>query len=365
MGSKPKALFVSFNDINKQDYGGAQCSGRNFDALQKLCQVDYFHIKKKSNFSSFNSLVSGLFPPVSSDDCKKILSRIKVENYSFLFLDSSLLGILASKIKLNFDMPIIVYFHNVEFDYINVRFRWHSPLRWLYKASAWFNEKKILDCSDLAISLHDRDQCRLNSLYGYSTSVNIPISFTNRISDKKLESCYKKINFVKEQKDFSDCLFVGAFGEANYQGIRWFVNNVLPFVNVNLTIVGKGFESVKSEFALKNINVLGFVDDLESLYINADFVISPLLFGGGMKVKIAEALMYGKTIFGTSESFVGYDVDRHIGAVCDTQEQFVIAINDYVCNTVKYNEHSRALFKKKYCSDIIDLTFYKVLCDFL
>ncbi len=39
-----------------------------------------------------------------------------------------------------------------------------------------------------------------------------------------------------------------------------------------------------------------------------DYIISPIFVGGGMKVKTCEALMYGKNIIGTSESFEGYDI---------------------------------------------------------
>lgn len=42
---------------------------------------------------------------------------------------------------------------------------------------------------------------------------------------------------------------------------------------------------------------------------NADFLIAPIFEGSGMKLKTAEALMYGKTVFGTTEAFEGYDVD--------------------------------------------------------
>lgn len=39
-------------------------------------------------------------------------------------------------------------------------------------------------------------------------------------------------------------------------------------------------------------------------------MVMPIFSGSGMKVKTAEALMYGKFLIGTKEAFEGYEIDE-------------------------------------------------------
>ena len=115
-------------------------------------------------------------------------------------------------------------------------------------------------------------------------------------------------------------------------------------------------EKYKEKFEKMNskVKVLGTVDSLDEYYLNADVVIAPIFSGGGMKVKTAEALSYGKTIFGTKEAFEGYEVDYDkIGGLCNTKEEFIEKINKYIKwweenNKPKFNEYSKTIFKEKY-----------------
>ena len=74
-------------------------------------------------------------------------------------------------------------------------------------------------------------------------------------------------------------------------------------VNAEILIIGKGFETLKNDLECDNVKVIGTVEDVSEYFYRADFVIAPIFEGSGMKLKTAEALMYGKTIFGTTEAF--------------------------------------------------------------
>jgi hypothetical protein len=92
-------------------------------------------------------------------------------------------------------------------------------------------------------------------------------------------------------------------------------------------------------------------------------MVSPIFKGGGMKVKTCEALMYGKNIFGTSEAFIGYEIDYDkVGALCNTKEEFIDTINNY-CSTKreKFNEYSRKCFLENYSFDATLEKFEKLL----
>ena len=148
-------------------------------------------------------------------------------------------------------------------------------------------------------------------------------------------------------------LFVGSLFYANYFGIKWFSENVCPYINVPILVVGKGFERLKEEFQnTPNLSIIGEVPDLAPYYNYATFIVSPIFDGSGMKTKTAEALMYGKWIIGTSEAFEGYKIINGItGLFCDSKEDFITAINNY--KGERYIPSVRQLFKANYSLDVI------------
>ncbi len=205
-----------------------------------------------------------------------------------------------------------------------------------FKASH-YNEKLAIKYSDYCITLNPRDTKRLYEVYGGKSNLKLPITFEDKYS--------KNINNLLKEKDY--ILFVGSLFFANYHGIKWFVENVMPHINKKLLIVGKDFETKKSELERENVEVIGSVDDLTPYYLNASCMIMPIFEGAGMKVKTAEALMYGKTIYGTTEAFEGYEVEyNEVGGLCNTKEEFIEKINNDK-NEV-FNEYSRKIFLEKY-----------------
>lgn len=96
------------------------------------------------------------------------------------------------------------------------------------------------------------------------------------------------------------------------------------------------------------VQVHDFADDLSLFYDAADFVISPIFLGSGMKTKTGEALMHGKAVLGTTEAFEGYDIDcSKAGARCDTAEEFIRAIKHFQLRSTNHT-YNRTAFIEKY-----------------
>ena len=143
-------------------------------------------------------------------------------------------------------------------------------------------------------------------------------------------------------------LFVGSYFFGNTKGLSWFCKEVLPYTDIHLTIVGSGMESFKKDIdSFNRISIFSNVPDLAPFYRDADFVVLPITTGGGMKVKTAEALKYGKYIIGTKEALNGYDIDSNIATECKNAEDFITAIR-LLNRQLKYNAYSRELFLDKY-----------------
>jgi len=108
--------------------------------------------------------------------------------------------------------------------------------------------------------------------------------------------------------DARKLLFVGSNTAPNVHGLKWFLDEVWPqvrraFPDAVLDVAGKVAEAVPDR--PEGVRMLGLVPDLAPLYADAGVVISPLLQGSGLKIKLVEALAQGKACVVTSVTFQG------------------------------------------------------------
>lgn len=348
-----KSLFVTFNGIGDLTYGGGQCSNRNYNLVSDYYTTEVITVKKINNIFSLLSIVQQCFPPLTLSVIRNIMIKIQKERYDMIFLDSSLFGVLCKKIKLKYpDIRIVVFFHNVEVNYINVRMG-KGIKHDIYVKLAEKSEKCSVKYADKMIALNSRDAKRIFQLYHRKPKEIFPITFDDKyIEIKQFETSEKKVG-----------LFVGSLGNANYEGIKWFIKNSTLLNQFELQVVGKDFEKVRNEFREYPVNIIGSVDNLQEYYEQADFVISPVLFGGGMKVKIAEALMYGKVILGTDEALEGYYVGEcSFMHLCNSIEEFDLQIKRILSSSnPKFNAMSRKEFLENYNTDVIKKKWEKMM----
>ena len=105
-------------------------------------------------------------------------------------------------------------------------------------------------------------------------------------------------------------------------------------------------------------------ENLEKYYINAKFIIAPIFDGSGMKTKIAEAMMYGKKVIGTTEAFVGYeDHLPEAGWLCNSKVEFVQSImssNEGLDNQ-GLNNNLRKIFQANYSLESAEIKMRNIL----
>ncbi|WP_308009577.1 glycosyltransferase [uncultured Fusobacterium sp.] len=355
-----KILFISSRLEKEKKNGAYLVAKRNLDNLKSIFkEVHVYKVSQKNIFLRVISIC--LFNRLESSSIKverEILEKIKKNKYTIIFLDGSGYGYLSEKIKKNFpNIKIIVFCHDINFYlYSSIISEERNFSRKLKakkeKYNSEINENKIFKNADKIITLNKRDTKLLKDKYGYNTSKEIGVTFKN----EKVKNI-KNNNLISE--DFT-LLFVGVANFIpNLSGLEFFIQKVLPELNAKLIIVGKGMEKYKKKFEKVNekVNVIGTVENLEEYYLKANAVVAPIFIGGGMKIKTGEALMYGKSIFGTTEAFQGYEVDyEKIGGRCNTAEEFILKINDYIKyweNNGKFekNKYSEEIFIKKYSYD--------------
>ena len=134
----------------------------------------------------------------------------------------------------------------------------------------------------------------------------------------------------------------------------FFVRNVLPHVDIDFKVVGKGMSRLQKEHPeMKDIEVVSDAPDLRPYFEEADFMILPVFAGSGMKIKTCESLMYGKNILGSDESFVGYHLDpTKVGGLCNTPQEYISRLQYFIENPIpRFNQYSRAIFVKEHSEE--------------
>ncbi len=342
-----RLLFISARDVNEKSHGGFQCTNRNYLSFCELIGrnnvdvIDLTNGLKKDPVHRIRKWVNYLNGFIEGVTHKKIDNLISVSKETdYVFIDTSQLGVIAYYLKkAGYKGKVICFFHNVEYN-IARQYAAIKPLTYWRLLMMYYNEKNAIKYSDGIVVLNKRDQRDLQKIYGTFKATIIPISLFDALKDQSKELTSTPPTLI----------FFGNNWYPNVQGLKWFVNNVLNKVKVKLQIAGIGMDGLKDQFVHPNIEFLGFVPDLSHILIRADYVISPIFIGGGMKVKTCESLMYGKNIIGTKEAFEGYEVEyQKVGAMCNNEEEFINTINHY-CSVKreKFNEYSRKCFLEKY-----------------
>jgi len=334
-------LMIGSKNIKGNSYGGLEALLRNYNALRKIGFVEYLNLydykigkyKRRINF-----YLLGRHYILSKQNELHLLKIC--ENKDIVCIEQSHFGKIAKIIKQKYpSKKVITFFQNCQYEYSKAE----NPFNLLRQKVVHFNEKCACKYSDKIIVLNKRDEDALYCLYKRKADAVIPISLENR-----------SINFNKNKIENKPiALFLGSNFFANNHGLKWFIKNVLPYVDIKLKIVGNGMDKVDLPKSDK-LEIIGYVENLEECMQNADFMIFPIFKGSGMKVKTCEALMHGKNIIGTGEAFMGYDVDfEKVGAKCETVEEFIKAINEFPQRfTNKFNEYSRSVFLEKYTDDV-------------
>ena len=140
-----------------------------------------------------------------------------------------------------------------------------------------------------------------------------------------------------------ELLFVANFAYGpNVDAAQWFCAEILPRVRefapgARATLVGNAPPPEVAALASAEIEVTGRVRCVAPFLDRAAVVVSPLRVGGGIKVKVLEALCRGKAIVSTSVGVQGLGSEAHRAiAVADDPSGFAAA-----CARLLHDEQAR------------------------
>jgi polysaccharide biosynthesis protein PslH len=241
-----------------------------------------------------------------------------------LFLDSSSLGWLALLSRVLCPRThVVVFFYNIEFDFQLSRSRHEGRGYWLSAVAEYLNERLSVRNAHTLLMLTPDDSQRAKQLYGRGADELAPVSLGE---DAKAERAHAQC-----KKPTTDAvLFVGSNFFANREAAAYLVEQLAPALarhgNTQIWIAGNAFTLSDWKGDLPaNVRALGRVEDLSALYREACAFVAPIFSGAGMKVKVAESLMYGCPVIGSPFALKGY-----IDSVNRPHLMAAMSIEDYL-----------------------------------
>lgn len=315
-----QTLLSLFNNGYELEYVGPEIYEKEYQDLYNRCYIlDSENILFRRAWYLLHGITNSRYHAWKN-------LNINIDKYDAVILDFTKLDYIIPKIGRK---KLYVRVHNVEQDYAKrdylIR---HSLAKGIIYLLTKRQEKLLTERADILITLTEEDNVRLQELYPY-------------ICKKKLRTipvCVRKPAeriSVHEYKDVIQLLITGSlwFG-GNYTGIIWFINDVVPKLRVPFKLIIAGSHPHPKLLKLvqdkDNVLLIDSPQNMSPYFKSSDLILAPIFQGAGMKVKIAEALSYGKPIVGTSHAFTGYDIQHRVNSyVANSAEEFLEAVESY------------------------------------
>lgn len=241
---------------------------------------------------------------------RKILLR---DQCSHLVLEHPYFGWLAVMLKRSCNISLVIHSHNIE----SLRFK--STGKWWWNI-LWNYERFTHRNADINFFITDEDRQYAIENFKLTPSKCHTITYGCEMnsypSKEEKAGARKKIEGLHNIRPEEKILFFN--GTLSYKPNLDAVDIILKHVNpilkaeknfrYKILICGKGLpESYNNLQAWSNENIIyaGFVEDITVYFKASDIFINPVMYGGGIKTKLVEALGYNVNGVSTISGAIG------------------------------------------------------------
>lgn len=276
----------------------------NFTIIESLPKkhFSYLHFAIPYWFSDWHNLeiaytLKELFKNNSFD-------RVQIEFSQLLFLSKY----LPRKIKSVFvahDIATVSFYRRM--------LEQNNPLKFILQLKrlleVYLYEKRYLKKYSEIIAVSENDKKLLLKHFVRETKINVQ---NNGIA---------KINFLAK-KDGAEIIRIGYIGSMkhppNIHAIKTLLNVILPSFakkrRVQLILAGDNsdaeiYKVTKNKEIINLVENMGLIDKVEDFYEQIDVLVAPIISGSGTRIKILEALSYGKAVITTAIGAEGLTIN--------------------------------------------------------
>ena len=133
--------------------------------------------------------------------------------------------------------------------------------------------------------------------------------------------------------------FYGSFSwYPNVDALKFLLDVIWPFIiqnrnDVVLRVAGRNIPNWALEYDLSSVEFMGQVESMQDFVSSADIVLSPVRIGGGARLKMLEAMAWGRPVISTSIGLEGNEAAIGLAVrVANTPEKFLDEVNNLLDN---------------------------------
>tara|TARA_R110002072_G_scaffold303115_1_gene494265 strand:- start:7910 stop:9094 length:1185 start_codon:yes stop_codon:yes gene_type:complete len=266
-----------------------------------------------------------------SEEMKQlILKTIREDQYDTIILDSLYTTAYLNSIRKHFDKKIIARIHNIESDIWDAyalhesNFLKKKYLKRLAKDIRLY-ETKVLSNVCAVLSITEDDKLTLNEIGVKTPCIAVPVTIP-MVKDLTID--YK----------VSNVFHLGAMNwqpniEAVQRLIKLFPQIRRQSPTVNLHLAGACFPKDIENSRSNHIHIDGFVKDPKEFASNSGILVSPIISGSGVRIKILEMMSIGIPVVTTKLGAQGINhQENDCLLIADSDEEIITATTELINN---------------------------------
>lgn len=247
---------------------------------------------------------------------EKIAKKLQKEaaEYDVIHADGTGMIFFASLLGKSTGKPVGVRMHNVEWviwhRYSQRYPQWH-PANWYLRRQAKLLRKwegLLLQDVDIIFPITEPDAQRISEFGIQKPMVVVPAG---------VDPYYWQRDPGAQRQYEHGILAANFEWKPNLEGMQWFLKSVYPHTSHSLVfhICGKKSEQIRTLHTplSSQIHIHGYVPDIRLLMSRCGFLFAPLRTGGGMRIKILEAMAMELPVVTTTVGAEGIEVGENEG----------------------------------------------------
>lgn len=297
--------------------------------LKPLGLLKNFFLSTKPNHAD------RFFHPAFTQKLQQVISSFKPD---VVQVENIYLAEYLPAIKAATDALTVLRLHNIEYQvWGRLAGSTHNPVKGLYLQNLARRlksyERKVWKAFDLLLPITDTDkQTVLQSEQG-NEILTVPVGLD-----------FDKIPLPTDKVKW-ESYHIGAMDwQPNAAGIWWFIHNVWPsihkeFPHFKFYFAGRNMPEKFKELEFPNVICEGEVTDANKFIADKKILFVPLHSGGGIRVKILEAMAQGKLVISTDVGMQGIEAvwGKHYLSA-NTPDEFVLTLKWALNNKEKATE---------------------------
>jgi polysaccharide biosynthesis protein PslH len=328
------------------------------DVVRAPVGVRVFPLKVDPRFRplrALSSMVAGrgyfmgrFFTAEAQNELREIVMR---ERYDAVHVEGVYMAEYARMIKKEFGIPVVLRAQNVESDILaQYASRAGNPLvRWYVrheavKARAF--EAEALVVFDHVLPITPQDERRLRQLSPGIRTRTVPGGVDTGSPPRSGIPEGDTVLFLTNYE-----------WPPNRDSVTFFLKEILPFLRrlrpgVRVLVVGKGTEMLRPGNPDQDVEVCGYVENLQDVASRAAVAVIPLRIGSGMRMKLLSLMALGMAVVSTAVGAEGVEgsAGEHF-VIADAPEDFAAAVGRLLGSpgeSARLGRNALALVERKY-----------------